>query len=267
MNPGTALSDQGAREGTPGTDPTPAPQRSGRLWALLALIEVAVFLLAMAAAGLALEAAARRVPSTGSKAAHAIGAILVLALMVVCARWGARVGGRLRRGRAIAMGTTLAIFVLFAVISVVTAIVDHSAATRSAYTQAHGVRATALVLVVGERKQCGAGTEACEYTALILAELSPPVNGSKGTFIHYPGYSKLDRGQHVTVLVDPRDPRYSEIPGARFEPASRWIVWAMLAAVFILLSAYQLRAVLRLRRRPGDDVPSASSHAPDRRPL
>src|SRR5439155_10905011 len=121
--------------------------------------------------------------------------------------------------------------------------------------------------VVGERKQCGAGTEACEYTAEILAALSPPVNGTAGTFINYPGYSKLDRGQHVSVLVNPKDPRYSEIPGARFARASRWIVWAVLAVAFALLSAYQLRELLGLRRRPGDDVPSASSDAPDRRPL
>jgi hypothetical protein len=161
----------------------------------------------------------------------------------------------LRRGRAIATGLTLGILGLFTVLSAITAIVDQSAATRSGYTQAHGVRTTAIVMVVGERKKCGAGTEACEYTAEILARLSPPVNGTAGTYIHYPGYSKLDRGQSTTVLVDPKEPTYAEIPGARFATQSRWIMYAVLAAVFGALTAYAVREAIRLRRgQPADRV-------------
>jgi TRAP-type C4-dicarboxylate transport system permease small subunit len=253
---GTTVIDDAASEGRAG--PVDQPPSNWRWWVLLGLAEVLVFLLAVAGAGLALETVAHRVPSAASKTAHGAGAVAVLAVMVACAHWAARIGDRVRRGRAIATGLTLGIFALFTVLCAITAVLDQSAATRSGYTQSHGVRATATVMVVGEQKKCGAGAEACEYTAEILARLSPPVNGTAGTFIHYPGYSKLDRGQNVTVLVDPKQPTYAEIPGARFATQSRWIVYAILAFVFAVLSVREVLALRRLRSaRQGSQAISA----------
>jgi hypothetical protein len=253
------------------------PGESTRRLQVKAVVAGALVLgLALSGAGLAVEAAGSGLHGAQTRSAHIAGALACLALMIVAARWAVRIESRLRRRQPISQAferdlvpaaappetrltkvlrraygptATKSVLGLFALIAIgcgIAAALNHSGTVRSAYVQAHGIRARATVIAVGERKRCG--TEHCSYTAEILASLTPPVRGARGTFIHYPAYSKLNKGQQVTVLVDPKEPTYAEIPGVRFQKGGgTWIAFAVMAALFAVLAVLEWRALQTLR--------------------
>jgi hypothetical protein len=236
----------------------------------VALLGVLSVLLAVAGIGLVLEAVGPHVHRTNSRVAHVAGGLFAIGLTVAAGRWAMLIEHRLRESdraasswhvqpgtaptrRAalrrrhygpIATGFLTVWFVVLTVGCVAEAVFHHSQAVRSSYVQHHGIRATATVVVVGEKHHCGA--HACTYTSEILVRFSKPLHGAKGAFVFYPAYSHLSPGQQLTVLVDPKQPTYAEIPGVGFEKRGAWIAYAVLAPLFAALAWFEGRAFKRV---------------------
>ena len=265
----------------------PASTGLARLWLELVAATLLGLLFALLGISVAVESVGPRLHSGISRLDDKSASVIVcLALMVLCARWAVSIESRLRRNQPAAQdyvrlhaadprpasriraliyrrprygpvsaGVITALFGLIAVGLAVGAILYHSQADRSSFVQHHGIRATATVFLVGNRVGCT--RRICNYTAAIIAKLSPPVDGSTGTIVHYPAYSRLVSGDHVTVLVDPKDPSYAELPGATFERADSWIVTAILTLLFATLAVSEGRALrpLLAHRRAVRAVP------------
>ena len=208
---------------------------------------------------------------------------MCIGLLVLCSRWAVRVEHRLRRHQPVAqayesavlpaapavdapaaparaaparrsrrrgrrygpVGTSviLGLQVIVALALVAGAISTYSQASRSSYVQHHGTEAGATVGSVDNTQHCS--RSGCDWTAAIAVSLSPPVDGTHSTVVHYPDYSDLSAGDRVTVLVDPKQPGYAELPGSPFQSAWAWIVLAAFAVFFALLVAFEGRALLR----------------------
>jgi Protein of unknown function (DUF3592) len=125
---------------------------------------------------------------------------------------------------------------------------------KSAYTQAHGIARQATVVSVQNiqhttHSQSGGGT--IFYTATITASLNPPVNGLAQTTVNVPHQVYDAAGQTVTVLVDPQDPGYAELPGTPAVTAKDWYAAfgaAVVAALLACFLGWQLIKKLRRRR-------------------
>jgi len=125
--------------------------------------------------------------------------------------------------------------------------VKHANGVRSAYTQAHGVRQTAQVI----SEDIGSGRN---RTSTLAVRLGVPVDGDNTTTVHVadaaPTYSP---GASVTVLVDPQDPGYAELPGSPFVSSRQWatILAVGLADIVIVPPGIVLLARRRWRSRRG----------------
>jgi hypothetical protein len=93
------------------------------------------------------------------------------------------------------------------------------------------------------------------YTADIEVALSPPVLGRSSTVVRYPGQYEALAGMPLSVLVDPHDPGYAELPGSPDTKDSDWIVLAVFATitgVFVaLLGLHAFRLLIHRRRVRG----------------
>jgi hypothetical protein len=114
----------------------------------------------------------------------------------------------------------------------------HSAALDSTYVQDHGVRVGATVIAVVNDvhkyiTQYGRPAPAVVFSswtrAVISVRLDEAVNGAVRSAIGYPAASTLEAGDRVTVLIDPRHPRYGELPGRAGQTPHGWLVLLVLA--------------------------------------
>ena len=147
------------------------------------------------------------------------------------------------------LGFSVVVIGLLALVFVVMAASDYSQAQRSAYVQQHGTSATATVVSVDNTQHCG--RHSCHWTAAIPMTLSTVVDGTTATTAHYASYSMLSSGARVTVLVDPKQPGYAELPGSRFKSSLSWIVDLLFAAGIVGIALYhaaRLRSVQSHRR-------------------
>jgi hypothetical protein len=148
--------------------------------------------------------------------------------------------GRRLSGRAaglIAMLIVLFIGVVFIIVSLAL----RSPAARSSFVQAHGVRREAVILNVDNiahtsTTTTGSGSgqhtvTSTTYTAEVLVRLADPVGGQARTLVHVPRYETEGPGGAVTVLVDPDDPGYAELPGSPSTPA-------VLPAIFLAVGVF-----------------------------
>ncbi len=124
------------------------------------------------------------------------------------------------------------------------AVSTHSQGVRSGFVQSHGILSTAMVDSVDNTQQCS--RSGCSYTSAIAVTLPAPVRGVASTVVHYPDYSDLSFGETVGVLVDPRQPGYAELPGAKFVNAGDWIILAVMAALAALATVNEIRQARRL---------------------
>jgi hypothetical protein len=119
-----------------------------------------------------------------------------------------------------------------------TATVLSAAASKSGYTQAHGLLRSGIVTSVAN--------------ADIGVRLGKPVNGQAATTAHVHPPTSLKPGAAVRVLVDPKDPGYAEFPGQRYtqEFAAQLGAAASLAifAVSAFMAAWWGRVWYRQRR-------------------
>jgi hypothetical protein len=181
------------------------------------------------------------------------------------------------RGRHV-RGSTIGLVVMLVplVIGVVFIIVSFALrpqAALSSFVQAHGVRRAAVILSVDNiahttttmtspgGNQPAVATTTTTYTADVLVSLADPVGGQARTTVHVPGYEKDGVGDALTVLVDPNDPGYAELPGspstAAIEPTIFLIVGIFLTVIAIAGSSL----LMRFRRRSSRRAPRASVHA------
>jgi hypothetical protein len=126
------------------------------------------------------------------------------------------------------------------------ATVVSAAASKSGYTQAHGLPRGGIVTSVANHTGKSSSAD-------VGVRLGEPVDGLTATTAHLPSVTSLKPGLTVRVLVDPRDPSYAEFSGQRYVPKATAQLGAafFLAsfAVFAFLAAWSGRVWLRQRRR------------------
>ena len=162
-----------------------------------------------------------------------------------------RAGDDRFRRRAIATlaaGLPLLIGVIFIAVSLGT----RSSAALSGFVQAHGVRRQAVIVSVQNFEHqsstsSGSGKHhtnetSISWTALVQVSLAAAVDGQSRTTVHVPNYENAGPGDELTVLVDPDNPGYAELPGAPSTspllPAVFLIVGSVLAAAGIGLAVF-----------------------------
>ena len=140
-----------------------------------------------------------------------------------------------------------ALLVILFVGAIVGTISSATGAARSAYTQDHGVAASATLGYVSNRTSCG--RYSCSTTFSAPVTLASPVDGQVTSTLHGAGrYDAVD-GNQVDVLVDPKDPSYAELPGYPLDGSSSWVLFG---AGSLFFGAGLLLAVRRLlRTHPG----------------
>jgi hypothetical protein len=176
-------------------------------------------------------------------------------------------GGRRLRGRRRNSPTSSlagGILVLgFGIVFAVAAFGAHSAASRSSYTQSNGIRDSATVDNVSNYQSSRSSTT---YAA-IAATLGKPVDGQWTTVVNIPNNVSYHTGQAISILVDPADPGYSELPGQRFASDGTTVgaaivsVMGLLAGVGFIVKSFRMRARLRAFRTQASPQVSADGAA------
>lgn len=123
----------------------------------------------------------------------------------------------------------------------------NASAAKSSYTQSSGVRENATVTNVVNNKDCGRG--GCTYSADVYVDLSRPVSGQTTADVSVPNSVNYTDGQTITVLVDPKDPGYAELPGQPDNQASTAIWVAVVAAVVLAFGILAIVRGVRMRLR------------------
>lgn len=135
----------------------------------------------------------------------------------------------------------------------------HAAYERSDNTQASGIADRATVTSVS------VGTGKAAETKLTV-RLGTPVGGHDVSVVNIAGGHSYQPGERVSILVDPQDPSYSELPGLPDGTALESLVATAIvillttpAAVASLVGAFR---ALRKRRRGQRPLPTAISPKP-----
>jgi len=152
--------------------------------------------------------------------------------------------------RAVLIG--LLIVTLWLVPSAVSA---YRAQQQSDRVQSHGVRTNGYVRAIHNDTHSylsggrwGGFRRSSWSRSMITVQL--PQNAD--TTVYSPQRSTLSAGAQITVLLDPDDPSYAELPGQPLERGNGWVVVVIMAAMVvaadIVIVALLIRAVTR--RRP-----------------
>ena len=153
-------------------------------------------------------------------------------------------GGRVR-GHAAGLGAML-ILLFIGVVFVILSFALRSPAALSSFVQAHGVRREAVILSVDNiahksTTTTGSGSSkhtvtSTTYTAEVLASLADPVGGQARTTVRVPRHETDGPGDTLTVLVDPNDPGYAELPGSPSTPAVLPTVFLVVGTVLTVVA-------------------------------
>jgi hypothetical protein len=160
----------------------------------------------------------------------------------------------------------LSVLVLLGVtaFSLVGTIQAHSDAERSAYTQSHGVRETA----VAENVQNIASTSRhgyTTYTSQIIVTVRHPAIGDGTATVYGQGQTFVQQGGTLTVLLDPKQPGYAEIPGSPYDTTASWIKGVLITIVFGIITVFVSRkAVIMLLRHRRVSLPRLRNKVPTR---
>jgi hypothetical protein len=121
-----------------------------------------------------------------------------------------------------------------------------AAASKSGYTQAHGLQRTGIVTSVSNHSGKGSSAD-------VGVRLEEPVDGQATTTAHLPNVTSLKPGAVVRVLVDPKDTGYAEFPGQRYVQKVAAQVGAAASLAFLAFWAFWAarygRAWHRARKR------------------
>ena len=161
--------------------------------------------------------------------------------------------GGIFRGRRIsghAAGLVAVLVVLFiAVIFLILSFALRSSAALSSFVQAHGVRREAVILNVDNIAQKNGSGSVKTYVAEVLVRLADPVDGQTQTTVHVPNRETEGPGGTLTVLVDPDDPGYAELPGSPYTPGVLVTILLAVGAFLIVVAAAGSALIARSRRR------------------
>jgi hypothetical protein len=169
--------------------------------------------------------------------------------------WGRRLSGR--AAGLVAMLIVLVIGVVFIIVSLAL----RSPAARSSFVQAHGVRREAVILDVDNIAHTSSTTTgsgsgsgmhtvtSTTYTAEVLVRLADPVGGQARATVHVPRYETEGPGGTLTVLVDPDDPGYAELPGSPSTPAVLPAIFLAVGVFLAVVSATGSALIARSWRR------------------
>jgi hypothetical protein len=127
------------------------------------------------------------------------------------------------------------------------AVSAHSEAGRSSYTQANGIADTATVLGVANYQSTGRHTTT--YFAKVTVTLQAPVSGQPSTVVNIPDNVSYTRGRVISILVDPADPGYAELPGSPYATDTTTAGLVISAAVFGIVGASGIVRAIGMRRR------------------
>lgn len=126
---------------------------------------------------------------------------------------------------------------------IVGSVLEHGDAARTSDTQAHGVRRAARVI---SEHTTSSGKES--YSA-VAVRFSGPVSGHDTTTVHVSGAPRYSPGAPVTILVDPRDPGYAELPGAPYTSNAQWQIPLVIGLACIVVIPFCLGVVVLRKRR------------------
>lgn len=128
----------------------------------------------------------------------------------------------------------------------------NSAAAKSSYTQAHGIRENATVTSVDNEQSCQDSPGSCSYSANVSVTLPTAVKGRTSTVAYVPHKVTYANGQSVAVLVNPEDPGYAEVPGQSGYTNSGLLAvleWPFAALVFVIGVIQAVKGTRRLSGR------------------
>jgi hypothetical protein len=125
----------------------------------------------------------------------------------------------------------------------------HADGERSSFTQSSGIAETATVTSVTTTGPKNPQTD-------ISVLLDTPVDYQFVSDVHVPGDHSYNTGDKIRILVDPRDPSYSELPGqpdthlwTMMIIAAIMILWLAATAVLCLARAFRIWQARRQYRR------------------
>ena len=253
-------------------------ERRNRGPKIAALVIACLGFLIFAAAGinaLLIDTGVRREASEHPGASETSLTIVLLLLAVACAMWAIHCEHRLRglppgrlavaggaahasvptswrspRRRRYGPTSTIvsgAVFAALGIAMIPLAFSVHASADKSAYTQSNGISVNAMVTNVDNEQSCGRSS--CTYYAYVNVLLSQPVDGRASTTVNVPRNVSYNSGQTISVLVDPKDPGYAELPGSPNTTNSGTVGMGIGAAIFLLLGLYAVVRGVRMRQQ------------------
>lgn len=134
------------------------------------------------------------------------------------------------------------------------AIGNLSAIDRSAYVQAHGLRRAAVVEAVQNFSTTYRGTTS--YTATINVTVRSPAGGDRNAVVYVPAQDQAEPaepGSTITVLLDPQQQAYAELPGQPNQGGGPWgpLLFFAIATLFAVLAVpFWLGFFATFLRRP-----------------
>jgi hypothetical protein len=142
----------------------------------------------------------------------------------------------------------------FVVVLIAITVSLHSSAVRSAETQHHGVSRSAMVVAVHRESHASRYDSWSTYNYDV--RLSSPVGAAATTVLNDPSRDdqQYEPGEVTTVLIDPKDVDYAELPGVPVQSKS-WVVAPLLFVVLgvglVILLAVESRKHRRLQAAAG----------------
>lgn len=86
-------------------------------------------------------------------------------------------------------------------------------------------------------------------SAQVTATLAQPVDGQRSTVVNIPGNVSYTAGQPISILVDPKEPGYAELPGQPYSTSGAVVGVGVLVVILFLAGGAALRRAVRMRRR------------------
>jgi hypothetical protein len=162
-----------------------------------------------------------------------------------------RLGGRYGPHSHLTAGIVIGVLGIFLIIA---AFASNSDADKSIYTQSHGIQTTATVqnVTTNQNTNCThSNTSYCRttYTAQVTATLKQPVGGQTATTVNIPNRVSYSAGQVITVLVDPKDPGYSELPGSPYATKGGTVIIVVFVVLLLAIGTAAIVRAVRMRQR------------------
>ena len=134
--------------------------------------------------------------------------------------------------------------------------------------QAHGIRHTAVILSVDNIANTSSSgfnkPQRTTWTAEVVARLTGPGSGQGQTVVHVPYFDSDAPGTALTVLVDPGDPGYAELPGVPAHTAVLPTVFLIVGSLLVVIGLIGAGVVVRfwvrsVRRRREEEAATVTA--------